>query len=167
MTCTVTLCDTSFAAITAAKIDIEAYDPPGVRSIDLKSNSSLGGGDWGAVLSVASTDIYDVVIDTSHTSFASPVLENLNGAASPRLDVVLLSTSGAISAGSTGSPPRTAAGLPLFILGQSWSVESKRAILICITTLGYLKRLPPTEFPGLRDFLNGLLRRLRIDPDIV
>jgi hypothetical protein len=167
MPCKVTLCDTSFAAVTNGKIDIEAYDPPGIRTIDKQSNGFLGGGEWGAVLTVASQDIYDVVIDTSNTPYAPPVLQNFSGAGAPQLDVVLHSTAAAVAAGSTGTPPSTGGGLSRFVFAQNWPSEAKEAILTSADTLVYVKRLPPSEFPRLRDFLYGLFRRLRVDPDII
>lgn len=175
MACRVTLCDSKFASVTIAKIDIEAYDPPGMRSINKQSNQSLPNGAWGADLTVASTDIYDVVIDTAGTSYSPPVLENLSGAGSPQLDVVLFSNAAATQAGSTGAAPTTAQAVYPFVQSQPWPDEAKWAVFTAIATLSYLNRLqaimPATAsvpvFPALRSQLNGLLRALLIDPDVI
>lgn len=171
MTCTVTLWDSSFTAITSGKIDIEAFDPPS-RSIDKKTNAALPSGSTptgahGAVLGVASTDIFDVVVHTAGTAYAPPVLETFTGHGSPQLDVVLFSAAAATGSGSAGAAPTSPTAVKAFIVGQSWPIEAKRAILTAVTTLGYLKRPPGTLMPSLRADLEGMLRRLRIDPDLI
>jgi hypothetical protein len=78
MTCTVTLSDSSFAAITSGKIEIEAFDPPS-RSIDKKGNAALTSvskppGAHGAVLGVTATDIFDVIVHPGAGDFHRPRL---------------------------------------------------------------------------------------------
>ena len=159
----------SFAAITSGKIDIEAFDPPS-RSIDKQTNAALPRGSiptgaHGAVLGVASTDIFDVVIHTAGTVYAPPVLETFTGHGSPQLDVVLFSTVAATASGSTEFAPTSPTAVTAFIMGQSWPIEAKRAILTIVTTLGYLKRPLVPLMQGVRGDLEGMLRRLRIDPE--
>src|SRR5205807_1521625 len=103
-TCTVTLCDDTFAPIKDTKIDIEAYDPAACVSIARTSNSKIGSWPevWGAVLTVGSKDIYNAVIDTTGTSFAPNVIENLNGDKTPELDVILFNTTGATAPWASG-----------------------------------------------------------------
>jgi hypothetical protein len=175
MACRVTLCNSKFASVKNVKIDIEAYDPPGMRSIDKQSNQSLSSGSWGANLTVASTDIYDVVIHTAGTSYSPPVLENFSGAGSPQLDVVLFSNTAATQAGSTGAAPTTAQAVYPFVHSQPWPDEAKQAVFTAIATLSYLNRLQrrmamPVSvpiFPALRSQLTGLLGALLIDPDLI
>jgi hypothetical protein len=171
MTCTVTLWDSSFTAITSSKIDIEAFDPPS-RSIDKRTNAPLPSGSTptgahGAVLSVASTDIFDVVVHTAGTVYAPPVLQTFSGHGSPQLDVVLFSMAAATGSTSTGAAPTSPTAVTAFIIGQSWPIEAKRAVLTVVTTLGYLKRPLVTLAPGVRGDLEGMLRRLRIDPNLI
>jgi hypothetical protein len=173
MTCTVTLWNANLAPITTRSIDIEAFDPP-ARSIDVKSNGGLPtgvvpAGSYGAVLGVTATDIYDVIIHTGSTGYAPPVLESFSGHGSPQLDIVLFSTSGATAAGGTGARPTTPFGVSLFIMGQpAWPDEAKRAILIVVSTISYLKRpVIRSVFGSIRGDLEGMLRRLGIDPDLI
>lgn len=170
MTCTVTLWDSSFSAITSAKIDIEAFDPPS-RSIDKKANGQLPAGTtptgaYGAQLNVTSTDIYDVIVHTTGTNYAPPVLESFTGHGSPQLDVVLFSTVRATNSGSSGSPPTSPTAVTTFIMSQAWPTEAKRAIFTVVATLRYLKR-PGVSIQSLRAELESMLRQLRIDPDII
>jgi hypothetical protein len=167
MSCTVTLCDSGFAPVTDGTIVIDAFKPPTLL-IDSQSNNPLAGGEWGAMLTVGPSDIYDVVIDTKGTNYAPPVLQNLSGAGTPQLDVVLLSTAGATSVGSSGPPPRGADALGAFVERQVWEEEAKRAILIVLCTARYVKRVgQPKELLQLGAYLEWMLRGLRIDPDIL
>jgi len=173
MTCTITLWDASLVAITASHIDIEAFDPP-ARSIDVKSNGRLSAGivpagSYGATLAVGVTDVYDVIVHTGSTGYAPPVLESFGGHGSPQLDVVLFSTSGATTAGGTGARPTTSAAVSAFIIGQlAWPEEAKRAIFTVVSTVSYLKRPGASSFhASLRGDLEGMLRRLGIDPDLI
>jgi hypothetical protein len=173
MTCTVTLWDASLVAITTNRIDIEAFNPP-ARSIDVRSNGPLAAGivpagSHGAALAVAATDVYDVIVHTGSTGYAPPVLESFSGHGSPQLDVVLFSTSAATAAGGTGARPTTSAGVSVFIMGQpAWREEAKRAILTVVSTVSYLKRPGVSSFhASLRGDLEGMLRRLGINPDLI
>ena len=168
MSCTVTLCDSVFIAITYPAITITAYDSRAATIIASRNNTTIVGG-WGAILPVGATDIYDVVIDTTGTPYVAPALEDFSGAGAPQLDVVLFSTAGATSA--VGRSPGNATQFKAYIANQPWPEEAKIAISKAIGLLAYLRRFaPPTlppPFPGLSRHLEVILRDARIDPDLV
>src|SRR5262249_4910028 len=144
MTCTVTIWDSSFSAITSGKIWIEAFDPPS-RSIAKRPNATLPSGTiptgaHGAVLGVTASDIFDVIVHTSGTKYAPPVLETFTGHGTSQLDVVLFSTAAATKSGSSGPAPTSPNAVKTFIMDQGWELEAKRAIRTVIATAGYLKR---------------------------
>jgi hypothetical protein len=173
MACTVTLWDSGRVAITTNRIDIEAFDPP-ARSIDVKSNGPLPAGivpagSHGAALAVAATDVYDVLVHTGSTGYAPPVLESFIGHGSPQLDVVLFSTVTATAVGGAGVRPTTSTAISGFIMSQpAWPEEAKRAILTVVSTVSYLKRPGVSSFhASIRGDLEGMLRRLGINPDLI
>ena len=141
-------------------------DPSSSISIDKKGNGPLTGGSYGATLTVAATDIYDVIFDTSKTPYASTVLQNLSGAGSPQLDVALRKTPPPGSAIS-GSSPANSASITEFVFSQSWSPEEKQAVFSSIQTLSYLRRMDPAHFQPLRVGLGRLLRGISINPDLI
>ena len=130
------------------------------------TNGVLSGGAYGGVLTVASTDIYAVVVDTAGTSYAPGVIHDLNGARSPSLDIVLLVRPPPASA-TPGTSVQTSAAVMRFVLDQSWTEEQKKAVLACIEVFVYLRRVPPNHFQRLRMDLEDFLRSILIDPDSI
>jgi hypothetical protein len=170
MACRVTLCDHTFGAIKNPKIDIEAYDPLHHLSIDTQPNTRLSAAGvrpevWGAVLTVGSTDIYDVVIHTTGTSFSSNVLEDINGAETPELDVILYATTAAVSPTKPG--PSTSAAIKEYVLSQPWPGVAKKAIFSSIHTYSFLRGVPEDKFKELRSHLQQLLKSVEINPELI
>lgn len=162
MTCTVTLCDNSFSPVPDTAIQIHAYIPSPYNTVlQTLPNGPLQGPNYGATLTKMGTnDIYDIIIDTTGTPYAPLTLASLNGRGSPQLDVVLLSTGGARR---SFARPTSSTALASFIQGQSWPEEAKRAVLISMATLSYVKRPPGAPFPTLRRNIEALLDSLGID----
>jgi hypothetical protein len=170
MACRVTLCDDTFTAINNSKIDIEAYDPVGFVSIDRQPNTRLSAAGvtpqvWGASLTVGLNDIYNVVIDATGTSFASNVLEDINGAETPELDVILFATTAAVSPTKPG--PSTSAAVKKYVQSQPWPDVAKKAILSSIHTYSFLRAAPDNKFKELRSHLEQLLKSVEINPELI
>jgi hypothetical protein len=123
---------------------------------------------WGAFLNVGSSDIYNVVIHTTGTSFGANVLEDLNGAETPELDIVLFPTTGAVGAPKSTSPPQRSSEVQTYVRAQEWwPVAAKKAILSSIRTYSFLRALPSDQFGDLKNHLEELLRSVSIDPDLI
>jgi hypothetical protein len=165
--CTVTLCDDAFAPVRTTKIDIEAYDPAAYVSIDKQSNSKIQSypETWGAILTVGSKNIYNAVIDTTGTSFAPNVIENLNGSETPKLDVILFSIS-AVSTPKVAGPTSSSA-VQSYVQNRDWPLVAKKAVFSSIRTYSFLRALPPSEFKELREHLEQFLLSVRIEPDLI
>jgi hypothetical protein len=120
---------------------------------------------WGAVLTVGSNDIYNAVIDTSGTSLAPNVLEDLNGDKTPELDVILFITTGAAAPKASG--PATSSAVQTYVQDRDWPPVAKKAIFSSIRTYSFLRALPPSQFKELRQHIEELLLSVKIDPDLI
>ncbi len=181
MSCTVVLNDVGFRPVQSTAIIIDAYDPAKKIVIDTKSNTQMiGGNEWGATLGVGNKDIYDVIVDTTGTNYAPPILETFGGSGSPRLDLVLFSTLNASAA--AGPSPQSSGALTSYIASQvraqRWKPEDASAIFVTIGSLRYLRRyeldlvVSPSfsnriDFSPLKKHCVSILLSAGIDPELV
>lgn len=165
--CDVTLCDSNFNPVRDYKIDMEAYDPAASVSIDKVANSKVSSFPevWGGTLNVGSSDIYNVIVDTTGTSYAPSVVENLNGDKTPELDVILFTAPAPVPQWSSG--PTSAADVASYVRHQDWSPVAKNAVFSSMRTYSFLRTLPPGQFSELRWHLETFLRSVHIDPDLI
>jgi hypothetical protein len=152
--------------VTDAAIDIIALDHATQTQTLIMGNSAVPGGS-GAILMTGLHDIFDLVIDTKGGRYALPTLETLGDTGSPSdVDVVLhdLPQSGSFIPPS----PRVPNEINGFVYRQQhWSNDQQRGVFVTAATLRYVKRQPPNLLPGLLDLLNGTVRGVGIDPDMV
>ena len=167
MSCSVTLRDTALATVTAGAIDIIAFDPGASVRRSTVANGPLGGGEYGANLTTATGDLFDIIVDTTATNYAPPTLETFTDTGNGRVvDVVLYLLPPAGS--SSGTPPASCAQVSEFVNNQSWAFYEKSAAFVTMTTLRYVKRSFSTAFGGIEDRLNGIVSRvLGINPSLV
>jgi hypothetical protein len=166
MACTIKLWDTAFNAVTDPAIDIIAFDHATQTQILILGNTAVPGGS-GGILMTSLHDIFDVVINTNGAAYAPPTLETFGDTGSPAdVDVVL---HGLPQPGSFVPPsPTDSSELNGFVYRQQgWSNDEQQGVFVTAATLRYVKRQPPNLWPGLLDLLNGIMRSVGIDPDII
>lgn len=174
MACTVILRDVNARDVADTRISMEAHDPRTGIIIDTKSNRFMGP-EWGANLSVSRGDVYDVIVDTTSTSYAPPVLETFSGDGSSQLDVVLFSVASIPT--PAGSRPQSAGGMSGYVWKQFndgiWSKEITMGVIRSASTYTYLDRYKATlaqsylGFNALKSYTFDILQRADIDPEML
>ena len=165
MACTIRLWDVAFSAVTDPGVTLIAFDHSTKTQTCIRQNTALLNG-YGAILPTGLHDIFDVIVDTQGTSYAPPTLETFGETGTSReVDVVLhgLPQVGAFIPPSPVDPR----GINAFVDRQGWRDDEKQGVFITVATLRYVKRQPSTSLPHVLDWLNGIVKSVGIDPDIV
>ena len=163
MTYTVTLCDASFSDVRTTAIRLEATSSGGTVLSSFNNGPVHGG--FGATLSFTpSRQRFNIEIDTTGTSYAPLVLEDLNGDRQPQtINVVLLS----LPTHSGGRRPSAATDIEKYVQQQGWSNEEIGAVYTTVRALLYAKRQIGNRLQIMRKNAESALGDLGINPNLI